>query len=326
MTHLPSPPPLSNTASLPDSGVQAAPRATPADSGTAAIVVTYNRKALLERCLTLLLNQTAPLEQIYVIDNASTDGTPEVIPDHPRITYVRLERNLGGAYGFSHGVEQALKGGHRYLWLMDDDCLPEAEALAALLEHTGESEALCSAVLARDGRYDLHHRRSFDAVRLSEADLPVGAYKQDGTAVDLFTFVSVLISTDAVKRAGLPVNNFFFMYDDSEYALRLRKMGITARLVPSSRVWHHGSVSYPSPRAPYNPLKHYYNTRNQLLVYRQYGTSSPWYAIRLVVKTGGAFIRLAQHRELNRRSAGLAARALLDAVRGRAYVRTIRTN
>lgn len=318
MTHLPSP--------FPHDEVQAAPQANAANSGTAAIVVTYNRKNLLKRCLSLLLSQTALPEHIYVIDNASTDGTADVIPNHPHVTHVRLERNLGGAYGFSYGVEQALKGGHRYVWLMDDDCLPEVEALAALLEYTDESEALCSAVLARDGRYDLHQRRSFDEVRLSETDLPKESYAQPGTPVDLFTFVSVLISTDLVRRAGLPVNNFFFMYDDSEYALRLRELGVTTRLVPASRVWHHGSLTYPPVRTAYNPLKHYYNTRNQLLVYRQYGASPLWYVIRLMVKTGGAFIRLAQHRELNRRSAGLAARALIDAVRGNAYVRSIRTN
>ncbi|UQN09698.1 glycosyltransferase [Deinococcus sp. QL22] len=318
MTQFPSPPPYAD--------VRTEPQASATNSGTAAIVVTYNRKHLLKRCLTLLMSQTAPLEQIYVIDNASTDGTADIIPNHPQITHVKLERNLGGAYGFSHGVERALRGGHRHLWLMDDDCLPEVEALAELLEYTGESESLCSAVLARDGRYDLHQRRSFDEVRLSETDLPKEAYVQPGTPVDLFTFVSVLISTDLVRRAGLPVNNFFFMYDDSEYALRLRELGVTTRLVPASRVWHYGSLTYPAVRTAYNPLKHYYNTRNQLLVYRQYGTSPLWYAIRVMVKTGGAFIRLVQHRELTRRSAGLAARALLDAVRGKAYVRSIRTN
>ncbi|MFB9993216.1 glycosyltransferase [Deinococcus oregonensis] len=321
MTHLPAPLPHSGS----QAGLQATPQVAPDGSGTAAIVVTYNRKELLTRCLNLLLEQTAVLEHIYVIDNASTDGTPEAIPQDPRITHVRLERNLGGAYGFSYGVEEAMKADHRFLWLMDDDCLPEPEALAELLKHKGESEALCSAVLARDGRYDLTQRRNFDDVRLRESHVPVAAYAQESTPLDLFTFVSVLISTDAVRRAGLPVRDFFFMYDDTEYALRLRRLGVKALLVGSSRVWHHGSVSYPSPRAPYNPLKHYYNTRNQLIVYRQYGTSIPWYAIRLLVKTGGAFIRLAQHGELNRRSAALAAHALLDAVRGRAYVRPIRT-
>ncbi|ULH17600.1 glycosyltransferase (plasmid) [Deinococcus sp. KNUC1210] len=65
-------------------------------SGTAAIVVTYNRRALLVQCLERLLSQTLPLERIYVIDNASTDGTAEVIPAHERIEYLRLSDNLGG--------------------------------------------------------------------------------------------------------------------------------------------------------------------------------------------------------------------------------------
>ena len=41
----------------------------------AAIVVTYNRKQLLKECLNAILNQTAEVERIIVINNASTDGT-----------------------------------------------------------------------------------------------------------------------------------------------------------------------------------------------------------------------------------------------------------
>ncbi len=299
---------------------------SPQDSpDVAAIVVTYNRCELLKQCLERLLNQHSPLSRIYVMDNASTDGTPQVIPDDPRVTYVRLERNLGGAYGFSRGVELALEARHDWLWLLDDDGLPEPDALAQLLAHAGHDgpdEVLCSAVLARDGRPDLQQRRAFDARRLREQPLPLQAYAHPSVPVDLFTFVAVLLPVQAVRRAGLPLDNYFFMYDDFEYALRLRRLGVGARLVPGSRVWHHGSLPVPSPRPPYNPLKHYYNTRNQLLVYRRYGTSRPWFAVRFLVKTAGAYIRLVQHRELSVRSARLAAAALSDGLRGRAYVRS----
>lgn len=299
------------------------PDARPAapQSRTAAVVVTYNRKALLRECLEALLGQSVPPERIYVMDNASTDGTPEVIPDDERVTYLRLERNLGGAYGFARGVEQALGGDHEFLWLMDDDCRPEPDALERLLEYREGGEVLCSAVLARDGTYDLGHRRRFDRRRLTEHDLPARVYQAASVSIDIFTFVGVLIPAQAARQAGLPVDNFFFMYDDSEYALRLLDLGVGARLVPGSRIWHHGSVSYPSPRPPYNPLKHYYNTRNQLLVYRQYGSSPLWFALRFSVKAAGAFVRLVQHRELDRRSARNAALALYDALRGRAFVR-----
>ena len=44
----------------------------------AAIVVTYNRKQLLQECLNAILNQTAEVERIIVINNASTDGTEDL--------------------------------------------------------------------------------------------------------------------------------------------------------------------------------------------------------------------------------------------------------
>ena len=63
-----------------------------------AIVVTYNRKTLLPECLEGLLNQTAEIEKIIIIDNASTDGTREaiqaLIPDHPNLRYI-YETRLG---------------------------------------------------------------------------------------------------------------------------------------------------------------------------------------------------------------------------------------
>jgi rhamnopyranosyl-N-acetylglucosaminyl-diphospho-decaprenol beta-1,3/1,4-galactofuranosyltransferase len=45
----------------------------------AAVVVTYNRKELLRQCLGGILAQTRPVDAIYVVDNASTDGTDQMI-------------------------------------------------------------------------------------------------------------------------------------------------------------------------------------------------------------------------------------------------------
>ena len=65
----------------------------------AAVVVTYNRKDLLKECLDALLNQTRPLDSIILIDNASTDGTPEFLKekgylDNPKIHVGVLNNNV----------------------------------------------------------------------------------------------------------------------------------------------------------------------------------------------------------------------------------------
>src|ERR1035441_9411687 len=100
----------------------------------AAVVVTYNRKALLGECLDALLKQTHPLDAIYVIDNASTDGTKEFLNERgylreSKIRYVPLPDNTGGAGGFYEGLRHAFEAGFDWFWLMDDDVEPYLDGL-----------------------------------------------------------------------------------------------------------------------------------------------------------------------------------------------------
>ena len=100
----------------------------------AAVVVTYNRLPLLQQCLQALDAQTAALAAIWVIDNASTDGTEAAVRgmNLPNLIYRHTGRNLGGAGGFAYGVREAALAGYDALWLMDDDTIPEPEALEKL--------------------------------------------------------------------------------------------------------------------------------------------------------------------------------------------------
>ncbi|MFY9636747.1 MAG: glycosyltransferase, partial [Cellulosimicrobium cellulans] len=91
----------------------------------AAVVVTYNRVDKLGRVLDSILAQTRPVDRLIVIDNASTDSTPQLLSvydDDPRVEIVRLDSNTGGAGGFSAGMERAYERGADWVWIMDDDC------------------------------------------------------------------------------------------------------------------------------------------------------------------------------------------------------------
>ena len=110
------------------------------DKRIACIVVTYNRKELLFNCIQHICNQSYRPETIYVIDNASTDGTLEMADKMKKIAqglnfkYVRLEKNLGGAGGFYTGLKMAHESGKfDAYWVMDDDGIPEKNCLKQLL-------------------------------------------------------------------------------------------------------------------------------------------------------------------------------------------------
>ena len=101
---------------------------------TAAVVVTYNRIELLKECVTHLRAQTAPAD-ILIIDNASTDGTGEFFAKAQEgVLYFNTGANLGGAGGFNYGMRKAVELGYEFVWVMDDDTLPEPTAHEKLLE------------------------------------------------------------------------------------------------------------------------------------------------------------------------------------------------
>jgi GT2 family glycosyltransferase len=103
-----------------------------------ACILTYNRKDTLLICIRAVLAQSCPVDRIMVYDNASTDGTQEELAragflDDPRITVLRAETNTGPAGGFSALFRAGYATGCEWLWAMDDDVIPEPDALAELV-------------------------------------------------------------------------------------------------------------------------------------------------------------------------------------------------
>jgi rhamnopyranosyl-N-acetylglucosaminyl-diphospho-decaprenol beta-1,3/1,4-galactofuranosyltransferase len=207
-----------------------------------AVVVTHNRRDLLVRCIHALLAQTAPVEELVVVDNASTDGTRDLLAERgllERVRYVRLAENAGSAGGFAAGVEAVSATAAGWIWLMDDDAEPEADCLERLLASPAADEsgtaALCPAVVRPGGGIDLGHRGRF---RGRPRPLPLEQYVPGSApGLDYFTFVGVLLRASVARAAGPPRAELFIWADDYEYSFRVREHG-SIRLVPDAHVLH----------------------------------------------------------------------------------------
>jgi glycosyltransferase involved in cell wall biosynthesis len=94
------------------------------------IVPTYNRKNSLRRCLTIATSQEYPDYEVIVVDDASTDGTDEMVRrEFPQVRYLRQERNRGPAAARNRGVEAATG---EFIAFTDDDCEPPPSWLSVL--------------------------------------------------------------------------------------------------------------------------------------------------------------------------------------------------
>ncbi|MCG1041762.1 glycosyltransferase [Mycetohabitans sp. B8] len=255
----------------------------------AAVVVTHNRPQLLEEALRALFAQTRALQFIVVVDNASSPETAQVLQGFENVDVLRLEENVGGAGGFAAGVERALMHGADWMLLLDDDAIAKPDLVECLVEALpGVAQqrvgALCSSVV-EFGHVALMHRRMFDPKTLREPAIPRKCYREARVQVETASFVGFLLNAQAVREVGLPNASFFLAYDDTEYSLRLGRAGWSIWLVPSAVVDHLRSPKGRLRNGPY-AIKHYYNLRNQLAVFRHYGTAPGWRLWRPIVLHG----------------------------------------
>lgn len=202
-----------------------------------AVVVTYQRKALLKECLEALRKQHK-LSAIVVVDNASTDGTDEYIKklaDGSQIIYINTGENIGGAGGFNLGIKEAAKLNCDHIWLMDDDCIVGEHTLDGLLNCAerlnGDFGFLSSAVQWIDGSVcRMNVQRSSIACEIND-------FKKQGQSIKFASFVSLFLNIKAVYACGLPIKEFFIWGDDWEYTSRISKK-FKNYFVPESVVTH----------------------------------------------------------------------------------------
>ena len=251
----------------------------------AAVIVTFNRKELLSENIRMLLKQTRPFDKIFIVDNCSTDGTPEYLQeqgwmDDPQFVYVKTHANIGGAGGFYTGTKAAYEAGADYIVLMDDDgraadehtfenLLREAERLHA------ENPKLFVNSLVRQG--ELLSFKMGSKYTVAEA---LAATKDGILDGEANPFNGTLVSRELVAEIGYPNPDFFIKGDEVNYKQRSFDAGAKVVTVVDSDYIH------PRPetnertvlgrKVPFfveAPWKEYYAARNFTYMYKQNG----WY-------------------------------------------------
>jgi GT2 family glycosyltransferase len=251
-----------------------------------AVVVTWNRCDLLAECLRAVQAQTSPPERILVVDNASQDGTADLLRDEfGDVDVVRTSTNLGGAGGFALGMAEALRQDCAAVWLLDDDTIPRPTALAELRrarQGYGYPPALvASRAVWTDGRdHPMNTPRAKPGARRREeaAARAVGCLP-----IRSASFVSVLVDAATARHRGLPVADYFLWNDDFEFTTRLIR-GRRGLYCPTSVVVHK-TASFGATLDPGD--RFFYEVRNKVWLF----TRSPGLSATEKVLYGGSTLR-----------------------------------
>lgn len=225
------------------------------------IIVSFNTREVLRECLQSVLIETNGLAaEILVVDNNSSDGSPEMVEqDFPQVRLIRAGSNLGFASANNLALQQA---DGRYFVLLNSDAFFRPGALAASIRHMDENPGcgLAGGLLTgRDGGLQ-PSSRSFptfvdDAIVLTglAARFPKSKFfgRFDRTWADPYEPAEVdwvpgafcIIRPAALVRSGLFNPAFFLYYEEVDLCQRIKQAGYTIWYWPDISVVHIGGES-----------------------------------------------------------------------------------
>ena len=260
----------------------------------ASVTVACNAARLLPRQIEALLGQTRLLQEIIVVDNASTDATCVMLEErYPQVTVLKMTQNLGAAGAWAAGLSYAaLEKHYDWIWNFDDDSVPRPDLLAELLGGIGPlngTQAEIGMIAPMPVHQDtktyyppLLWRDGF--VRASEAQM-----RKPLWFADLVIASGTLTRREVVESIGLPRGDFFMDFFDYEYSLRARASGYKIAVIPGAELGHEignaQRIWFPGRSrlwTSYAPWREYYNSRN--VTYAGWHLYPNWRTKKFVLK------------------------------------------
>jgi hypothetical protein len=238
------------------------------------IIPHWNGIDTLAECLESLRRSTYPRLEVIVVDNGSTDGSPDWLRErHPEITLVENDRNYGYAGGCNRGVPMS-RG--TYVLFLNNDTIQEPGWIEPLIERLEQNPHI-AAVQPKILNY--YQRERFDYAGgagghldllcfpfargriFLEQEVDRGQYDQ---AEPIFwaSGTACLVRKKLFLEAGGFDETFFAHMEEIDLCWRLQLMGYEIWSEPRSVVYHKNAVSLPMD----HPRKFYLNHRNSLFM------------------------------------------------------------
>jgi GT2 family glycosyltransferase len=248
-------------------------------SGRVAVVVlSWNGRDDTLACLRSLREVTYEPRSLVVVDNGSSDGSPDAVRDaFPEVELLARSENLGFAGGNNVGIRHALERGSDYICVLNNDTLVDPGFLEPLVAAAGtpDTGAVCPKILFADEReliwfagatYDPHRGYQGRLLGYRERD----SNEFGGVRVtDRATGTAMLVPVGVFQRVGLFDEGLFAYSEDVDWSLRARAAGYRILVAGESRVYHRVSASSGGESSP---TSLYYNVRNALVVAERHAT------------------------------------------------------
>jgi len=252
----------------------------------AVVIVVWNGVEDTLECLNSLAKDSYKNKEIIVVDNASTDGTSEILrSSNFNVKIVHSSANLGFTGGNNLGLAEAQKGGAHYAFLLNNDTTVEPGALSALVD-TAEQQPSSGILSPVIHYHDIPAEIWFAGASLK---LRVGEALHDHSfqpgrltppyASPWVSGCAMLVRITALQQVGAFDERFYLNWEDVDWCVRMHNAAWKVMVVPRARIYHKGGRS----QSRLDGVKSYYTVRNSLLLCLKHAKAAYMFSIFAVM-------------------------------------------
>ena len=225
------------------------------------VLLNWNQEKDTLECLESLAGMAYPSFSILIVDNGSTDGSPDAIERWGRenlpLTLIRNDTNLGFVRGSNQGMRHALSTDTDYVFLLNNDTIVEPNVLALLVQAAERSGdiGMAGPKIYQYGKGDILDSAGTRTIPwlaqgflLGHGEADRGRYDNPGD-LPYVTGTALLVKRTVLEKVGLMDEDYFNYFDDFDWGLRARKAGFRLLLKPDAVIYHKGSgaIGFGSP-------------------------------------------------------------------------------
>lgn len=212
------------------------------------VIVSYNTKELLRRCLESVIQDT----EIIVVDNGSSDRSSEMVKkEFPEVELIKNKNNFGFAKANNQGIKIA-RG--KYVLLLNSDTEVKPGTLERLMEFVGKHPKM--------GVVGLRLLNSDESIQQSVYHFPTilgairefwlgqkGVYEEyvpegnQPVEVEAVVGAAMLIPKKVFDKVGLLDERYFMYFEDLDFCRRLKRAGLKVFYLPTAKIIHHHGAS-----------------------------------------------------------------------------------
>lgn len=242
----------------------------------AIILVNWNNPLDTIECIKSLCSLNYDNFKIYIVDNGSSDNSVLEISKYLATTsieqkFIESEENLGFSGGNNLAIQEAMKDGISWFWLLNNDTIADKNSLDHLMKYAVERH-YAGILGSKIYYYNTKNiwfaggninRKTGKGSSIGRNEEDTGQF-DDVSTCDYITGCSLLIKKEVIESIGLLEDGFFLYYEDTDWCLRARLSGWDCLYIPQSVIEH--KVGASTEEGYSSPFLTYYNLRNRFIM------------------------------------------------------------